>query len=722
MNFNSKRLLLINLSVALIDTYDGNILFKLSVKLVVNVVDEWSVYNKKVILIMNLKKIMIEKIKRTDIYQKKKEEAYYSNRNNMLSKLAPDERYLSKKHVYLKKSKVEEYNKMFDLINITIRPGNRFQTWIDTGLYFSNIYALEDNITPNYKLIIDNSINDLIKGLEKYNNSVSSEIQIMLHGIILYIDRIAERIHEITSMLNNVADIDKLNNTKNYFLRMKDQKCSSMEEALQRILFWSSLFWQSQHTLIGIGRLDKLLASYELEVPDSFQIIKDFYCEMHRYFAFKSSGKLLGDTGQIIVLGGSEPNGEYFCNEYTYRLIEVMRDNPIPDPKILLRTSSKMPDDLLELAIQCISTGVGCPLLSNDDVVIPALEEFGYTHIDACNYVTSACWEPMVYGKSFEKNNIKSINYGRCFENTYHNSEFPVCGSFERLISLFLNEVDREAEAAINTMNMIKWERNPLRSLFTEDCIEKGKDISEGGAVYNNFGVLTVGLANAVDSLLNIKELCFEEKKFTLDQVKSICIESNFDLVNSFLRKWYGTEDAQTVQLVKQITDRLCDNLAPYRNQFGGKVKWGLSASNYVESGVEVGATFDGRNKNEPLAVHISAPSGVAYTELVSFASSLDYSGQKSNGNVVDYFVTPDFIKNNLKKFTMFIKASIKKGFFQMQMNVVSSKTLIVAKKDPTAFPNLIVRVWGFSAYFNDLPENYKDILIQRAIDSERGA
>ena len=151
-------------------------------------------------------------------------------------------------------------------------------------------------------------------------------------------------------------------------------------------------------------------------------------------------------------------------------------------------------------------------------------------------------------------------------------------------------------------------------------------------------------------------------------------------------------------------------------------MKWGLSASNYVESGVEVGATFDGRNKNEPLAVHISAPSGVAYTELVSFASSLDYSGQKSNGNVVDYFVTPDFIKNNLKKFTMFIKASIKKGFFQMQMNVVSSKTLIAAKKDPTAFPNLIVRVWGFSAYFNDLPENYKDILIQRAIDSERGA
>ena len=668
---------------------------------------------------MNLKNFIVDKIKRTDIYQNKKEEAYYSSRSNMLSMLTPDEKSSSKRHVYFKKSKADEYNKMFGLINITIRFGNRFQTWIDTGLYFSNIYALEDNTTPDYELILDISINDLINRSGNYNNSVSYEVQIMLRGILSYIDRIVEEIQEAILTLKDTADIDRLNNTKTYFLRMKDQKCSSLEEALQRILFWSSLFWQSQHTLVGIGRLDKVLARYKLDIPESVQIIGDFYSEMHRYFAFKSSGKLLGDTGQIIVLGGIDPNGDYFCNEYTHIFIEVMRDKPIPDPKILLRISSKMPDDLLELAIQCIATGVGCPLLSNDDVIIPALEEFGYTHADACNYVTSACWEPMAYGKSLEKNNIKSINFGRCFEKTYNNDEFTACKNFEGLLTLFLNEVDREAETVINILNNIRWEKNPLRSLFTEDCIVKGKDISEGGATYNNYGVLTVGLANAVDSLLNIKELCFEEKKFTLDQVRSICRESNFESVDSSLKKWYGTENTQVAQLVEQMTDRVYNNLSSYRNRFYGKVKWGLSASNYVESGAVVGATFDGRNKNEPLAVHISAPSGVAYTELINFASSLDYSGQRSNGNVIDYFVTPDFIKNNLKKFTLFIKASIKKGFFQMQMNVVSSKTLIAARKDPSAFPNLIVRVWGFSAYFNDLPENYKDILIKRAIESE---
>ena len=120
-----------------------------------------------------------------------------------------------------------------------------------------------------------------------------------------------------------------------------------------------------------------------------------------------------------------------------------------------------------------------------------------------------------------------------------------------------------------------------------------------------------------------------------------------------------------------------------------------------------------------PLGVHISANDSVAYSELVSFASQLNYTGYGSNGNVVDYFISPSFIQNNLEKFTHFIMLSIKKGFFQMQMNVVSSNTLIEAKKNPEQFPNLIVRVWGFSAYFKDLPVEYQDVLIKRAKLSE---
>ena len=130
-------------------------------------------------------------------------------------------------------------------------------------------------------------------------------------------------------------------------------------------------------------------------------------------------------------------------------------------------------------------------------------------------------------------------------------------------------------------------------------------------------------------------------------------------------------------------------------------------------------ASFDGRKYGEPFEVHISSDSSNAYTELVNFASKLDYNNNRFNGNVVDFFVSPNFIEDNFTKFVEFIMMSIKVGFFEMQMNVVSSRVLIEARKKPEKFPNLIVRVWGFSAYFKDLPDDYKDYLIERAIKSE---
>ena len=101
------------------------------------------------------------------------------------------------------------------------------------------------------------------------------------------------------------------------------------------------------------------------------------------------------------------------------------------------------------------------------------------------------------------------------------------------------------------------------------------------------------------------------------------------------------------------------------------------------------------------------------------FASKLEYGDSRFNGNVVDFMVSPDFIKKNFDKFTDFIKLSLDMGVFQMQLNVVDSKTLIDAQENPDKYPNLIVRVWGFSTYFNDLPKDYQDVLIKRALEHE---
>ena len=182
----------------------------------------------------------------------------------------------------------------------------------------------------------------------------------------------------------------------------------------------------------------------------------------------------------------------------------------------------------------------------------------------------------------------------------------------------------------------------------------------------------------------------------------------------------YGVEDDFIINTTNEITDYVSSLLLTKRNRLGGSFKLGLSSPNYIVKSIGMPASFDGRRDNDPFLVHISSDKeGLSYTELIKFASKLDYNGCRINGNVIDFMITPTFVSNNFDKIVDFLMISIDIGFYQMQMNVISSDILIEAKNHPEKYPNLIVRVWGFSAYFNDLPDNYKDLLIERALKNE---
>ena len=621
--------------------------------------------------------------------------------------------------VYYKSNKISQYTELFKKINIEIRENSRFQHWIDEDLFFSNKYQVNDSLPPDYSLILNNSINELIENNKCYRNEVQKNNYFFLCLIRTYIGRIIKNLSFYNSK--------NINNSKRYFERMITGKTESLEEAFQRILFWTSLFWQTRHCHVGLGRLDKILEPYIQDLDDNeiIILIKDFFYELHNYYAYKSVS-LMGDTGQLVIIGGKETNGSYFCNRLTYCFIKAMKQSKLPDPKLLLRVSSNMPEELLALALECNATGIGCPLLSNDERVIPALETFGYTHEDACNYVTSACWEPFSYGNALGRSNLKIVNYAKVLEDVYKTGEFTEIRDYISLTDAYCKKLKVNVESILSDIDKVRWEKNPLMSLFISDCTKFGKDVSEGGAVHNDYGILTVGLANAVDSLLNIKHFVFDTAKLSLRGLKRVAYD-NFSN-NEELRKmlweaaYFAHEDNEVYELITKITSVVEDCCKNYKNYLGGKVKFGLSSPVYMEEGRKTGATFDGRKGHKPLSVHISAKLGEPYTELINFAGKLDYNGIRCNGNVLDLFVSPSFIQNNFEKFCTLLKAGIRIGFYQMQMNVVSSETLIDAKKNPELYPNLVVRVWGFSAYFNDLPEQYKDVLIQRALENEKVA
>lgn len=613
------------------------------------------------------------------------------------------------------------YDEVFRLIcknvSITVNDGSFLYFIDDKYVMDTTKGARWENLTPAYDVILENGLNQLfISDCEddfthSYNNIIDS--------MILLVQRIISVLGEDDCRAE-------------YFNKMIEKPAKHFKEAIQRMLFVNQLFWQTDHRLVGLGAWDSLLnIYYENDLRDGViskdearGILEEVFTLLHSDYEYKSN-VLMGDTGQIFVIGCSDEFGKYIYNELTYLFIEAMTNVQQPEPKCLLRVSSGTPRSLIEISLKAIATGIGAPLFANDEIIIPALEEFGICKEDACRYTTSACWEPLLGGMSTSPNNMFPLNYLKPFDNLLHRENLSKIESFEDLIEKYLVYLGKEIKVIERIIDTVKYQYNPLLSVFTHGCKEKRKDVSHGGAKYHNTGITSVAMGNLINALFLVKELVFEKEKYSLHDIKKASIlefegyETMYEFITS-KPSVYGTDNTEVIDLVNKITEYVSEQIEEYRNYMGGKMKVGLSGSAYMDAAQGFGASIDGRKKSSPFIVHISNENNNGFTEIINFATELKYDRARFNGNVVDIMTSPDFINNNFDKFVDLILVGIENGLFEMQMNVVSSDVLIEAKDNPEKFPNLIVRVWGFSSYFNDLPLEYKDLLIQRALVNEK--
>ena len=302
------------------------------------------------------------------------------------------------------------------------------------------------------------------------------------------------------------------------------------------------------------------------------------------------------------------------------------------------------------------------------------------------------------------------------------NEDLSLFNNFNIFFNTYKIYLKKYIENLLNQINLRQWESDPILSLFIENCDKNHLDLSQGGAVYNHYGLTSVSLSNTVNSLFNIKKLVFEENRYSLNELNN-ARKNNFsdEIVLSDLKnqKKFGMDDDEIISLTNDITKFTSNLFSSKSTKFGDKFKFGLSAPSYISKSYDIGASMDGRKDAEPFNVHISLEDNKDYTELMRFASKLEYTEHRFNGNVVDFMVSPNIINKNFDKFVDFIKLSVDMGVFQMQLNVVDSKILIDAQKNPNLYPNLIVRVWGFSTYFKDLPKDYQDVLIKRALEND---
>lgn len=605
--------------------------------------------------------------------------------------------------------------------------GSSFFYWIDEYKTIAVKGNVLSNFCIDYGRLVNGSFNDIADKAIEVGGVYGERAAVIKKAITVLRDRVVE------TMQTECNDFNRSQLTIQEMKNILDRPATHLHEGLQRVLFFNQYMWQTRHGLNGLGRLDLILGNlYQKDLDagvinkeSAYKMVLDFMNTLNCWYEFKSSS-ILGDIGQIVILGGLNTDGTYFSNDLTYMFLKAQAETKKPDPKTFLRVSKNMPQELMEVAVEALKSKTGSPLFSNDEVVIPQLTQFGFTKEEACSYCVSACWEPFIPGRSLDQNNIKAFDFFKPLDSALTNADLSKIETFDEVVAHYENTLRKEWKRFLKGLDSYIWACDPFVSMLTDGCNESGKDVSQGGSYHNNYGVTSIGMGSAVDTLMNIKKLVFEEKKYSLKQLN--CARKNnfngqdslFDILKT-LKKHYGHDDKEVIALTNWIINTSNDAVKEYVNPIGGKVKFGLSSPFYIRDAKNSAGDLAGRKNGTPYATHISCIDA-PYTELVNFSGHLNYSGHAFNGNVLDFFVSPNFIESNKDKFVTFMKAAINQGYFQMQMNIMDSRTLIDAKVHPENYPGLIVRVWGFSAYFNDLPDDYKDVLIERAIQSEKVA
>lgn len=493
---------------------------------------------------------------------------------------------------------------------------------------------------------------------------------------------------------------------------------TTFREALQffRILHFSLWLEGCYHNTVG--RFDQYMYPYFAndlaagrETPESAEaLLEDFFLSFNKDSDLYP-GQQQGDNGQSMVLGGCDAEGNDCFNALSEMCLRVSKRLLMIDPKINLRVCSKTPIEVYRLGSELTAAGLGFPQYNNDDVVIPALEAYGYRHEDACNYVVAACWEFIIPGVGYEIVNIGAYNLPQAVrEATF--SYLPGAPDFET----FLAGVDSTVRAGAVEKTAKKRAAAFLPSPLYDLLIPERR--------YRNFGFHVTGIAGAADALAAIRCHVFEKKDVNVPRLLT-GLETDFENDPQLLRLLryespkMGCDDDAVDSLATRLLDDFADGLEGKRNDYGGCYRAGTgTAMYYLWHANKIGATADGRRKGEPFGTNFSPNLFTKTPGPVSVIRSFtkQHLGRVCNGGPLtlefasSMFADPE----STAKLAELVRFFILRGGHQLQLNAVNAEKLKDAQKHPENYGQLVVRIWGWSAYFVELDREYQDHVIAR--------
>ena len=498
---------------------------------------------------------------------------------------------------------------------------------------------------------------------------------------------------------------------------------------------------------LGLGRMDQyLLPYYQTDLTDgvlsrteALEWIEIFLLQFRHVNYFTPHQKYT--PGSQTSLGGVKPDGSDASNALTELIMEASLRIAMPAPYISLRLHREAPERYWQAAANYLIGGLGFPVV-NDEVLIPAFLRHGRSLDDARDYICSCCYENTIPGReAFNPNaaylNLPlvlelAVNRGRTLQENRllgpDTGELSVFTSFEDLMNSFRAQLHHACGAIIDFVNKadevhMSQRRYPLMSLFIDECVDKGKDVCEGGARYNLTGAIIAGLPNVVNTLAAIRHVVYEHRSIGGAELFN-ALASDFagldDVRQRLLRspKW-GNGDNSVDPLASEVTEALYGEFSTIKNPRGGR--WQVALYSFVSNysmGEAVGASADGRHAGEMLTRNLNPSWGTdrnGPTAVLGSLSNIDFT-KFPNGASLDLRFDPRELvtSEGKQRFIDFLKGFVNLGVMQMQLSMVDTKTLLDAKAHPDRWPNLLVKVAGYSARFVDLSEKEQEEIIER--------
>ncbi len=515
---------------------------------------------------------------------------------------------------------------------------------------------------------------------------------------------------------------------------------------------------------ISFGRMDQWLYPYykadieagRITKEKVLEIIEVQYVKMNNATKLKDKGTVAvrngrGFGGESLTLGGVDENGDDITNDLTMIMLEASAHTRMMNPWVCVRMHKDTPIELKIKAAECIRCGYGHPKLFNDTPTIKGMISKGMTLEEARCYAVVGCVEPSLPGKEYGWHDAAYVNTPKMMEMVFNGGRIldgpnkgkqlgPDTGSLETYTSFeeVLASVDAQFEfwtsQMISSLNIIdnmhrKLKPLPYVSAFFGNCFETGKDVTEGGAKYNGTGPQASGMATCADSLATIKQLVFDEHKYTgAELLKAISDnwvghDRLYALVNSSKVHHFGNDDDYADDLFKFMFECYCKNVKGMPTPRGGEFSPGVYSVNAnVAMGLNTNASLDGRKKYEPISdnmgpVHTECCSHdiCGPTAVANSVAKVDHS-LASNGTLLNLRF-PEETVNGIEgrdNLIHFIDEYMAKNAMHVQFNIMSTATMKAAQKNPENYKDMLVRVAGYSAYFVELGKPLQKDLIQR--------